>query len=112
MIADDWKYEELRKSWQEYKVQNRVCSLITYIAFVSKSKGRYYYKKGGYKRRLRRNWKEVELIKYGNGSWVSWHRFPFDVVATEVYGDILNSEQTLMDEIRFNFRKCDENFRN
>jgi len=52
-----------------------------YVSFVSKSKGR---KKNG-ERRLRRNWKEVELFRRSRG-WHLPHNFPFDEHASELLG--------------------------
>jgi len=52
-----------------------------YVSFVSKSKGR---KKNG-ERRLRRNWKEVELFRRSSG-WHLTHNFPFDEHASELLG--------------------------
>ena len=49
-----------------------------YSAFTSKSKG---IRNG--KRRIRKRWKDVELVAYQGTGFHLWHRFPFDETATE-----------------------------
>jgi len=54
---------------------------FVFVAFVSKSKG---WRNG--KRRIRKHWKEVELVKYRDGRFRLSHLFPWDVVAPEALG--------------------------
>ena len=68
--------------YAEYCQSDPVYQDIRYIYFVSKSKGR---RKNG-KQRLRRYWKEVELLSYRGKGFTLWHRFPFDTCATECLG--------------------------
>jgi hypothetical protein len=62
----------------EIEVHNPVKWNFKYKAFVSKSKG---IRNG--KRRIRKHWKDVELVSYRNSGFHLWHKFPFDEVATE-----------------------------
>lgn len=71
---------------RECRETDPVFNAITYRRFVSKSKGR----RNG-RQRLRRNWREVHLVKYGAG-FQGWHRFPFDVCATEILGPHADAE--------------------
>lgn len=59
---------------------------VTYHRFVSRSKGR----RNG-KRRIQRCWKEVHLVRYRDGFHL-WHRFPFDVYASEIIGGFADAE--------------------
>ena len=52
---------------------------ISHHHFVSRSKG---WRNG--KQRVRRHWKEVDLVKYRGGGFTLWHRCPFDDWATEI----------------------------
>jgi len=94
---EDWQLEELREGWKDYSKNDPVRSSITCHRFVSKSKGR----RNG-KQRLRKKWKEVELLKYHNGKFTSAHLFPYDTVATEVLGkDVVDSEGELIRQIQY-----------
>lgn len=77
---EPWEEEWLAEAKAEYLTDDRVANNITYRYFVSKSKGRRNGKK-----RIRRIWKEVHLVKY-IGGFYQWHRFPFDIYATEIIG--------------------------
>lgn len=109
---DDWQKEAEAEALAEYQADDAVHRNIRFVSFVSKSKGGQsnkvvrakngktygpYPKYGPYKRR---NWKEVELVSYNNGPFISWHKFPFDTVATECIGDIEDSEGELMKRVR------------
>ncbi len=59
-----------------------------YVGFVSKSKG---IRNG--KQRLRRNWKEIYLVRYLDGPVTQWHRFPFDEYATEIFGASVSPDE-------------------
>ena len=59
---------------------------VQYVRFVSKSKG---IRNG--KRRMRKKWQEVRLIKYRLGFQL-WHRFAFDIYATEILGQAFDGE--------------------
>ncbi len=59
-----------------------------YVGFVSKSKG---IRNG--KQRLRRNWKEIYLVRYREGPVTQWHRFPFDTCATEIFGASVSPDE-------------------
>ncbi len=83
----------LREVEAEYLRDNAVHCSIIYRRFVSRSKGR----RNG-RRRLRRNWKEVHLLRYMGGKFRQWHRFPFDVYTTEILGQHADGE-ILKDEI-------------
>lgn len=90
-------------SWEREAELELVDSVVQqrflFCSFVSRSWGRG---------RPRKHWVEVALIKdtYSNEGWVSYHRFPFDIKACEVYGvysndlDGLEYEQRLMNEIK------------
>ena len=85
-LADEITLEEYQQqveaeALEEYQQNDPVHRDVRYVYFTSKSKG---IRNG--KRRLRRNWKEVELISYRDGPFISWHKFPFDVYATECLG--------------------------
>jgi hypothetical protein len=77
--------EELRK---ELIAANPVVECIKYRRFVSKSKGRRNGRK-----RLRKNWKEIHLVRFMQGEYHQWHRFPFDVYATEILGQKADGEE-------------------
>ena len=53
-----------------------------YKAFTSRSKG-IRYRNGVPYQRIRKHWKDVELVEYRGGGYHSWHRCPFDEWATE-----------------------------
>ena len=72
----DYELEVINEMEQECLQSDPVYRAITYVGFVSKSKGRG---------RKRRNWKEIKLLKY-NGNFHLWHNFPFDVYASEILG--------------------------
>jgi len=59
---------------------------VKYVRYVSRSKGRRNGKKI-----LRKNWREVHLVKYGR-RFLSWHKFPFDIYATEILGQAFDGE--------------------
>lgn len=69
--------EDIRRESRE---EDRVNRLITYRRFVSKSKG---WRNG--KRRLRKRWQEVHLVKY-QARFHTWDKFPFDDCASEILG--------------------------
>lgn len=71
----------------EYLANNPVARNIVYRSFTSKSKG---IRNG--KKRIRRRWKEVHLVKYSNGFHL-WEKFPFDVYASEIIGKHADGEQ-------------------
>jgi hypothetical protein len=88
-------YKNLEREVKDEFVKNdKVHQVITRVCFVSKSKG---IRNG--KRRLRKHWKEVELLKYLDGRFTQTHKFKFDVYATEIIGDIENAEEILRKEI-------------
>lgn len=81
-----WQEEELKVGLHEYRSSDVIVRAIKYAAFASKSKG---IRNG--KRRLRKHWKEVELVKYRSG----WHlskNFPWDIVAQEVLHPIYDKD--------------------
>ncbi len=80
---------------RELRDNDPVIRNFSYVSFVSKSKG---IRNG--KRRFRRNWKEVELVSYQGGHYSLWHRFPFDIYASEVLGDIEDVEKKLMNAVK------------
>lgn len=63
---------------------NPVRQSIRYVYFTSKSKGRG---------RKRKHWVEVELVSYRGGPFKLWHKFPFDVCATECFGDSIKADE-------------------
>ena len=65
--------------YEEFLENDPVYQAITYVEYVSKSKGR----RNG-KQRLRRCWKEVRLISYLGNGFTQEHRFPFDEYAPEI----------------------------
>lgn len=74
---------QLHREWQES--EDSVYRAIRAVRFVSKSKG---IRNG--KRRIRKQWKEVYLLRYLNDNchgYRQWHRFPFDEYATEILGN-------------------------
>lgn len=83
------EYEELEQYYKEVETEvmaevmenNRIHQLVRFHSFVSKSKGR----RNG-KQRIRRCWKEVDLVSYGKPGFTSWDRFPFDEYAPEIFG--------------------------
>jgi hypothetical protein len=77
---EEYEEEEQQAAMREYLGQDRVAQNVTYHAFVSRSKG---WRNG--KRRIRRRWKEVQLVRYTEGFHL-WPRFPFDEYATEIIG--------------------------
>ncbi len=87
MVAQ-FEYQERVKAeaMAEYLADDRVAQNITYRRFVSRSKGR---RKG--KQRIRRNLKEIHLVKYHDGYHL-WHRFPFDECATEILDEWADGE--------------------
>jgi len=74
---------------EEFLANDRIYQAVTLHSFVSKSKGR---------NRKRRNWKEVNLIKYNNGFHLE-KNFPFDECATEILGDIEDAEAKLREAV-------------
>lgn len=87
LSLEDWQEQEQSEVLKEYLHNDVVAQNITYHhRFVSKSKG---WRKG--KKRIRRHWKEVHLLRYNDGFHL-WHRFRFDVYATEIIGPFANSE--------------------
>ena len=92
MRMDDYELQVLREVQAEEP--SPVEGAITYRRFVSRSKGR---RKDGSKI-LRRNWKEVHLVQNRGGRFYLWHRFPFDVYATEILGQRHDGE-SLKEEI-------------
>ncbi len=76
---------------------NPVSRDFTLHSFTSRSKG---------KGRQRRNWKEVELVKYRDSGYRSWHRFPWDTVSTEALEEYAanrgghDAERELMKQVR------------
>jgi hypothetical protein len=68
-----------------------------YRAFTSKSKG---IRNG--KRRIRRCWKDVELVSYRDSGFHLWDRFPFDETATETLPswEPWRAQEHIMDELR------------
>jgi hypothetical protein len=70
--------EALKEIDREIKSQDPVKSNFKYRAFVSKSKG---IRNG--KQRIRKKWKDVELVNYRDTGFHQWHNFPFDETATE-----------------------------
>lgn len=88
-----WQDEELRAGQHEFENHDAIARAIKYVAFVSKSKG---IRNGN--RRLRRHWKEVELVKYHRG----WHlskNFPWDTTAQEVLSHISEKDGLLAEKM-------------
>jgi len=83
---EQYQTKLLAEAHTECDRANPVVRSITYHRFVSRSKGR----RNG-RQRLRRNWKEVHLVRY-RGGYHLWHRFPFDVYATEIIGKHADGE--------------------
>ena len=99
--SEEWReyLDECKQEFFEYeRAENSAHRDIDVIHFVSQSKG---------KGRKRKNPVEVILIRYRywNNKYTSWHKFPFDTVATEIYADNyqqqsgLDLESRLMAEI-------------
>ena len=78
----------------EFIENDKVHQVITRHCFVSRSKG---IRNG--KRRLRKHWKEIELLKYLDGKFTQAHRFKFDVYATEIIRQREDAETILRSEI-------------
>ena len=103
---ENWQIKILNETEKEYKQSSKLHQEIKYVCFVSKSKGRRYRKDGSWSRRLRRRWIEVELINYRNTGWHSWNKFPFDEVATELYGKYysdgleVDATRALMEDVK------------
>ena len=80
-------YQDVEAEVQnELLSDNCVAQSIKYRRFVSRSKG---WRNG--RRRIRRHYKEVHLVRYNDGFHL-WHRFPFDVSATEIIGAYADGE--------------------
>lgn len=92
MTSDDYRLTLLRESEEEVKAQDPVVQSIKYRRFLSYSKG---WRNG--KRRIRKHCKEIHLVRYTDG-FHQWHRFPFDVYATEILGQNADGE-TLKEHI-------------
>lgn len=78
----------------ETHTSDPICSRYRYITFVSKSKGRG---------RKRRHWEEIELVHDTYAHIItSWHKYPFDVYATEVLPYLPKDQvdKILMEHIR------------
>jgi len=86
IMLEEWEKEAIAEAQVECDRNNPVVQKITYHRFVSKSKGRRNGKK-----RVRRYWKEVHLVRY-QGGFQSWHLFPFDEYATEIIGQHADDE--------------------
>lgn len=86
MTYESWCMQAETQAYQEFLACDPVAAKIRYVRFVSKSKGR----RNG-KQRLRRNWREIHLVKYTDGYHL-WHNFQFDVYATEIIGQHANAE--------------------
>jgi hypothetical protein len=84
---EEYEREVKREVAAECRQEDRVARLITFRAFVSKSKG---IRNG--KRRVRKHWKEVYLVRYRSEGFRSWNRFPFDEAATEIIGQHADGE--------------------
>lgn len=85
-MYEDWELDIIAEAKAEADQSDVVRRKITYRTFVSRSKG---IRNG--RRRYRRNWKEVRLVKYNNGFHL-WHRFTFDVYATEIMGKMVGKD--------------------
>ncbi len=82
---EDYEAEVLAEIESARLEDEPVLRELRYREFVSKSFGR---RKG--KRRLRRNWKEIYLLHYPEGSpgrWYTWEKFPWEDSAQEILGD-------------------------
>jgi hypothetical protein len=77
MLSDETR-KLLSEIDSEIRLHDPVASNFQYRAFVSRSKG---IRNG--KRRIRKHWKDIELVKYQDGNFHQWHRFPFDETVTE-----------------------------
>jgi hypothetical protein len=77
---EDWQRQAIAEVNAEIDQNDPVVRNITYHRFVSRSKG---IRNG--KRRYRRGLKEVHLLSYHGRGFRQWHRFPFDVYATEIF---------------------------
>ena len=80
--------------YSEFLLLHPVYNRFKYVSFVSKSKGH---------NKLRRKWKEVELISdnyISSKKYVSWHKFGFDIISTEVYPEMcgIDAENRLIKE--------------
>jgi hypothetical protein len=80
--------EEVEEEW---RAADPVVQSRKYRRFVSRSKG---WRNG--RRRIRKRWKEIHLVKYRGGRYSQWHRFPFDVYATEILGQHADGETLKM----------------
>lgn len=78
---EDYQAQQEREGLAEVLAGDPIRRTCRYVAFVSKSKG---IRNG--KQRLRRNCKEIRLVKYLGMPVTQWHRFPFDECATEIFG--------------------------
>ena len=74
--------EVLKELETELNPHDPIAQNFKYKAFVSKSKG-IRYRNGVPYRRIRKQWKDIELVSYRNTGFHLWHNFPFDEVATE-----------------------------
>jgi len=99
----EWERDTLAEIEAQCRAQDPVYQDVRYHYFVSKSKGWRKNKFGARtKRRIRRHWKEVQLVSYRDGPFMSWHKFPFDEYATECLGEEVSWEdatQVFMDRI-------------
>lgn len=92
--SGEWIADVPDDIYHEVFAGDPIHSRFIFHCFTSRSKGRH---------RKRRHWQEVELIRdlWSPGRYYrSWHKFPFDTIATEVFGDGEGTEQRLMTGIR------------
>lgn len=98
MVYNDYERAAIAEVEAELAAEDPVVRNITYHRFVSRSKG---WRNG--KQRLRRVVKEVHLVQYHQCGFHQWHRFPFDVYATEIFKERYSkedAEEALKQEIK------------
>ncbi len=91
----DWQVKLLEEVELECLDDDRVARYFTYKSFASKSKGgcrnRMVRAKSGklygpyphYGPYKRKHWQDIELVRYQDGKFHLWDRFPFDEYARE-----------------------------
>jgi len=91
--------EDPREAWiaeieEELKSAEPIRQMIKYRRFISYSKG---WRNG--KKRMRKHWKEIHLIKnILGGRFHQWHNYSFDTYAKEILGQHAEPED-LMERI-------------
>ena len=117
---DEWCRQVQEEVLSEIEVSDPVSSSMRYACYMSRSKGGQNNKvvkaKSGktygpyrhYGPYRRKHPEEVELVTHRGGQSHLWHRFPFDVYATEIFGSSVqkeDAEDKLKEELRSNYKR-------